>query len=229
MATSGSTDFSITAGDILKDAASLVISVDSTQGLVAEHKADLLRMLNMLIKSWQTKVELWPTIDVTVTLTPGTQSYTVGTAGVIVTPRPLQLLQARRRASSIDTQINVVSRQEYMMQPNKATQAPVNIVYYDPQLTNGVLYVWPTGTTTNNTIICTFKRPIEDFDSLANTPDFPQEWYLPLVYNLAVIIAPMFGFPAPQEVVATAGMYLDELMAFDTEDTSIFLQPYRMY
>lgn len=226
MTTSGSTDFTVTAGNIIKDAASLAIGIDDLNELSPEQQSDIIRMLNMMVKSWQTKVDLWPTTDVQHTLTPGTESYTVSSTGDISTPRPLQLISCRRENSSgIETKVQVVSREEYKSLPSKSTQAPVNIVYYDPQLSAGVLYVWPTGSTNDKILNLTFKRPIEDFDQLSNSPDFPQEWYLALVYNLASMVGDLYGMPVSPGVENKALMYLAELEAFDTEGASVFIQP----
>lgn len=226
MTTSGSTDFSITRGNIINDALALVgiIDPDDTPGANQTQRAG--RMLDMMVKNLQTKTDLWPTKDVTVTLTAGTQSYTVGSGADVDTPRPLRLISARRQDSSgTEIDVDVVSRQEYMSLPTKSTQSPVNTVYYDPQLDNGVLYVWPTGATGNLTLICTFQRPLEDFDATANTPDFPQEWYLLLVYQLGVLAAPLFGVQPSQLVIAMSQQLMTELEAWDEEPTSLFIQP----
>ena len=230
MTTSGSTDFSVSEANIMRDAALLLGIIDSGGSLDPQEQADMRRMLNMMCKHWQTKADLWPTKDVTVTLTPGTQSYTVGVGADVSTPRPLRLLSWRRRDSNSNEVEGpkVSSRQEYMSLPQKSTQGPVNVVYYDPQLSNGVLYVWPTGNTNNATLICTFQRPLEDFDTTTDTPDFPQEWYLALVYNLAVNSAPMFGAVIPPDVREMAAIYLAELDGWDTEGAGFMIEPGRM-
>ena len=230
MTTSGSTDFSVSTSNILRDAALLINVIDSESDLTPKESADAQRMLNMLVKQWQTKVELWPTKDVQHTLTPGTESYTVGTGGDITTARPLRLISCRREDSDgVEVEIEVTTRQEYKSLPQKSTQAPPNMVYYDPQLTNGVLYVWPTGDTSNKILNLTFQRPIEDFDAGANTPDLPAEWYLPLVYNLGMLLGPQFGVTVSQDIVAQARTYLEELEGWDTEEGSLFFEPGRVY
>ena len=66
-----------------------------------------------------------------------------------------------------------------------------------------------------------YRRPIEDFDSAGNDPDFPQEWLECLGYNLAVRIAPQFGKTAPQEVVMMAVELKESLQGWDQEEESI--------
>ena len=183
-------------------------------------------MLNMLSKFLQTQVEVWPTKDITVTLTPGTESYTVGSGNDIDEDRFLQLRYARRQSSDgTETEIDVVSRREYMNLPTKSTQAPVNIVHYDAQLSPSRLYVWPTGDSSNNTLIITVHRPLEDFDTASNTPDYPQEWYLLLVYQLAATIAPTYKGQTPQSIMLQAGQLLKQLKSWDTEPNKIRISP----
>lgn len=226
MATSGSTDFSVTRNNIVRDAYLLLGTIDADEILPAELLADGSRMLNMMVKHWQIHTRLWPTKDVTVTLTAGTESYTVGSGQTVDTPRPLRITYARRRDSSNnEIPVDVVSRQTYMDLPVKSTEAPATMVYYDPQLSTGTLYVWPTGTTDNTTLIITVQRPLEDFDAAANTPDFPQEWYLAIVYNLAVKLGPQIDTQVPQDVRFEAERLFSELMQWDEESTSVFLQP----
>lgn len=219
MATSGSTDFSTTRDDIIRDALLEIQALDAGSSPTATELADASRMLNMMVKSWSTFANLWTTKDVTVTLTPGTESYTVGTGLDIDTDRPLGVVAARRQDSSgNEIPIWVYSRNEYMDLPTKSTQSPANGVYYDPQLT-GTLYVWPTGSTGDVTLIVTFKRPIEDFDAATDNPDFPQEWYLVLVKNLAVTLCRQFtgNDPSPGLMQEASGL-LSLISTHDAEN-----------
>lgn len=229
MATSGSADFNVTRNDIIRDALLMIGAVDSMESAGATEIADAARMLNMLIKHWQRYPSLWTRKDVTHTLTPGTQSYTVGTGLNINTARPLKVEYCRRKnTSATEVEIDVVSRQEYMSLPTKTTQGAPNLVYYDPQRDNGVLYVWPTGDTTNNQLVLTFRRPIEDFDDAGNNPDFPQEWILALVYNLAAKLLPQYPNPdVAQMVIGEARALLDEMLQHDEESVSFYIKPRR--
>jgi len=216
-----------TATDIVRDAAILCGAVPSGGSLDPQEIQDVLRILNIMVKSWQSKEYLWKLSDVTVTLTPGTQSYLVGPggSGTLQRVRPLRLKYAVRRTSGIDIPLEVKSRQEYQDLPQKTQQGPPVVAYYDPQTTNGVLYVWYTGDTANTTLICTFSDPVDLFDTNEDTPDFPDEWIEPLTYNLAVRVAPLFGRSVPQEVIAIAAESLANMAAFDAEPSSIQFMP----
>lgn len=236
MATSGSSNFSTTKALIIRDSLLLLGVIDSNQGPKAEDMADSGRMLDMLVKYLQTQVKIWPLYDIVLTLTPGTMSYDVDTGvldseegGTALTEakRFPRIIAARRRNATGDISVRVVDRDEYMGIPIKSTQAPVNIVYYDPQISNAKVYVWPTGQgTTDITLILTVQRTLEDFDAVDNTPDFPQEWYLFLVYKLASLLA--LSYNKQDKLTALTLMASDmlkTLRGFDNESTSIRFQP----
>lgn len=221
--------FTSTAVNIIRDAMLLVRAIDPSESVDAQESSDILRILNLMIKSWQSKEYLWKLSDVTVTLTPGTQSYLVGPggAGTLSRVRPLRLKYAVRRLSGVDINIRVISRQEYQDLPQKTQQGPTVDIYYDPQVTNGVLYPWYTGDTSNTTIICTFSDPLDLFDTVNDSPDYPDEWIEAITYNLALRISPMFGKPVPQEVAMVAAESLGRLSSFDAESTSVIVMPER--
>lgn len=226
MALSGSYDFDVTMGQIIQDALLLNSAIDPISNVSSEDSKICQRFLNMIVKNVQKDADLWVTTDVTHTLTAGTESYTVGTGLNIDTARPLKLKHCRRRDSnSVDIPVDVVSRQDYMEQPTKSTQSPALMVYYDPQITNGVLYVWPTGSANNLTLVLTFQRPIQDFDANGNNPDLPDEWNIWLVHELAATIAPIYSGGPRQDLQSKADRYFRNLKDFDTEQVPINFQP----
>jgi len=214
-----------TATAIIRDAALLL----EVTNIKAPETTDALRILNLMIKGWQSREYLWKLSDVTVTLTPGTQSYLVGPggAGTLLRARPLRLKYAVRRNGGIDIPLELVSRQEYQELPQKTQQGPPVVAYYDPKTTNGSLSIWYTGDTSNTTLICTFADPVDLFDDSSDSPDFPDEWIEAITYNLSVRMAPMFGRSAPQEVIDVASESLSTMIAFDAEPASINFMPER--
>ncbi len=226
MTVSSTSDFSVTGGQLVKDSLSLLGVIDANGTVDSTSSEYCLRALNMLVKLLAISANLWVTEDVTHTLVPGTESYTVGSGLAIDTLRPLKLDTSRREDSSgVQIPVEVVSRQEYMDQPTKSTQSAALMTYYDPQRDNGVLYVWPTGTATEKTLILTFKRPIRDFDSNEDNPDFPQEWYMALVYLLSVKIAPTFIGRIPKDIKLESEQLFLALKNYDNETTSLIFQP----
>lgn len=155
--------------------------------------------------------------------------YTYTTA---YTVRPLQLIDARRRnwvpTLPTDTPFSdTLSRDEYFDLPNKKDQGKPVQAYYDPQLSAGNLYIWQAPDSSSETVMVTLKQPVEDFDALADNPDFPQEWLNALSWNLAVELSPEVGSPLQERVwlknMADEKKYL--VGSFDEEPESLFFQP----
>lgn len=142
--------------------------------------------------------------------------------------RPLRIRNVRRRGEDgNDVPIFVFSRQEYFDTPNKTGEAPVVQVYYDPQLTTGTLYCWPTPDSANDRLFMTCDLPIDDFDSSSDSPDFPQEWLDALVWNLAARVGPSYSTPEPDysRILATSlGMY-EAVKNFNVEPASVYFAP----
>lgn len=128
--------------------------------------------------------------------------------------------------NSNDTPIWLMSRQEYIELPNKDSSGQVNQIYYDPQITLGILSVWPTSSDVDSYLTIWVQRTLEDMDSATDTPDYPQEWYLPLALNLAAVSCSKYGVPRTErDYIARMAVYYKTLAeSFDIED-GFQLQP----
>lgn len=144
--------------------------------------------------------------------------------------RPLRVTNARRRDESAEQDVPIImfSRQEYMDTPNKTTESLITQVYYDPQLSDGRLYVWPTASDIDSTLRFTFHKPLADIDAVGDTSDFPQEWLDALTYGLAVRLCPQYGVPMESRMwlKGEADSMLNDMMAWDDEPESVYLQPW---
>lgn len=141
--------------------------------------------------------------------------------------RPKSLVELRRvdYVSGIEIPLILISRDEYMSLPLKSAVGPPNSAYYDPQTNNGTLYLWPTIDTVQTRLVGTVRVPVQDFSAATDDADFPPEWGEALTYNLAVRGGTKYAIPEItwNRLLAMAATTKDTLMAFDTEDTSLFL------
>lgn len=226
MATSGSYDNTTTMTNILYDAFSLINVHDDSETLPADMWNYGKRKLNQVMSLLSTRKSTWLLDLVTVTLTPGTPDYTIGVGETVNSPKPLQISGAWRvTASGYEIPIEVVSRDEYMSIPNKTLQAPATMVYYDPRRDSGELYVWPTGTATENTIKIDASRPIQDFDTEGNNPDLPKEWVIYITHLLATFLAPKYLGGVPASLQEQTDRIAISLSISDEEKVSVFAQP----
>jgi hypothetical protein len=154
----------------------------------------------------------------------GNQVFTYTT----VCPKPLSIHGARlRNSNGFDRTVKIEPRQVYDMIPQKSLTGSPIILMYSPQLSNGIVYLWPTPNDVSSRIEFTYLRTIQDFDASSDNPDLPQEWLECLAYNLAVRAAPAYGINLASggiggnpDILRMAAEFLDELKAWDCE------QPY---
>jgi len=140
--------------------------------------------------------------------------------------RPLKIIEARYiSANGNSFDLIPISRQEYMNLPDKTTIGVANQFFYDAQLDNGILYLWPTCSNVQETVQMTLKYPIMDFDASTDNGEFPVEWMDAVVLNLAIRIGIKIGVTPDQNLMALAAEAKFYVKSFDVEKTSMFLQP----
>lgn len=116
--------------------------------------------------------------------------------------RPLDMITTRLRdIYANDTPLRIIRTvEEYDALPTVASPSniadPTSIMYesqFKSQTPNGQLYLDVYGAQDiTKHLECTFLAPTEDMLSPGDAPDYPQQWYLPLVKLLGKEIAPMF-------------------------------------
>lgn len=132
-----------------------------------------------------------------------------------------------RSPASQDTPVKMISRSEYAQLSNKTARGKLVQAYYDPQLINGQLSVWPTPDSAGDVLRFTYERILEDFDASTDTPDFAIEWGEALIIGLAAKMARSAGASQADrmELNANAEALLIIAMGYDKDNTSTFFQP----
>ena len=232
MATSNSTNFTVTRDDIIKRALRLIGVVAQGETPTTDQVTEAALSLNGLVKAWQADgMPLWALKETSIPLTGGVNSYTLGLGATVNIPKPLKVTQAwfRNTASNVDIPLRIITKQEYNTLGNKSSQgAPIQI-YYEPLRDTGVLHVFPTPGSVDasaGTVYIVYQRPFEDFDSSTDNPDFPQEWYDAVTYGLATRLAPEYGIPAADRKVLWQEMSVikQDALNFGLEEGSLFFQ-----
>ena len=230
MATSGSVDYNETAIEIINSAYELARVKDPIESLNPDQTNRAMASLNKIIKYLQKNgMPLWAIKQASLTLVQGTQSYTCGPGGTGLTERPLRILEAYYRESSLDTEIEIISRSEYWQLADKAAQGIPTQIYYDPQLILGVLYVYnpADAQAAGDTLELLYHRPFEDVDAITNNIDFPQEWLMTIEHMLAVDIALRNGIKQSRiaQLEAKSRELMYEVLWWDVENVSVKFQP----
>jgi hypothetical protein len=140
--------------------------------------------------------------------------------------RPLKVPKARRYAfqGSLETPMTVMARQQYQDLPIKTTPGIPTQFFYSPQLGQGELYVWPVPNNASSAVRFTWYRPLQDFNTPANTGDFPQEWINTMIWCLARECGLDYDVPASrwQIVLSMAAEKLDMVQNWDRESEPIW-------
>lgn len=147
--------------------------------------------------------------------------------------RPLNIMSARfRDSNTFDRKMKIVPRDDYMNIPQKSLTGKPIILYYSPQSTTGLVYMWPAPSSGNGQIIITYLRELNDVDTATTGFDFPEEWLECITYNLAVRIAPAYGInlsaggiSGNPGLVTMAAQYLEEMKAWDASEPYIQFVP----
>lgn len=181
----------------------------------------------------------WTTVNgapsgTTVTLTTGvTSAATTGNRVYCYqtkAPRALRITHAfaRDSANSIDIPVRIIASHEWLDYTNKSTETnyPLTITYL-PTLDNGTVRIWPRWSSGDWVLIVQYHRPLEDFDATSDNPDFPVEWNLPLIYELAVALAPTYNLDINRLAMLRKerDKWVKEVGDNDYEEGSLFLQP----
>ena len=231
MSTSGITTYQIDRDDLITAALRKLGVIATGQTPSADNIADGAIALNMLVANLRTNgLPLWARKSYSFTPIINTATYEIGLGKTLNTPYPLHLLQAYRQDSSSTTKINmdIIPNFNFNMYPTASGGLPIQI-NYQPLINYGKINVWPTpdATGATSTITIIYQAPFEYFNSATDTMDFPEEWYLAIVYNLAMLLAPEWGIPLADrsEISKQAILYLEQAKGMGYEDGSLNIQP----
>ena len=237
------TSYSITRDQVIVTALRKLGAVepaDTASTIDANIVTNSAQALNLMIKQWATDgIKIWTNVELTLPLVASQSSYTIGPTGDLVTDRPMKLVQAWLRNTSvtpnIDTPLQILSREEYNVLGSKGSTGVTNSVFLLPGVTSSKIYVYltpDTGTASNYSLHMIVQKQIDDVSSSSSVPDFPVEWYQALVWGLADQLALEFSLPAGhrQEIMAKAEMYREQVSSASVEyESTLFIPNMRMF
>lgn len=137
--------------------------------------------------------------------------------------RPMKLYAVMLKdTSGEETPVTVVkSPMEYIELPNKTSDGAINTVWYQPKVADGKLRVWPETNDVTDYLVVWSQRTLDDIDTVAtDLVDFPQEWFLPLAFNLAANLIGKYNPPSSIKnvIIAQANYWKETAEGWDAED-----------
>lgn len=124
--------------------------------------------------------------------------------------------------------LQLISRDTYDALSIKNLSGIPNKLYYNKQLSYGVIRLFPLPSSTNYITNFTYQKQFYDMTNPTDNFDFPVEWLRALYLNLAVTLTgfyPINDSTQIQLLVGEAKEALMEVMSFDDENTSIYFIP----
>lgn len=226
-------DFSLNRNEIIKAALQKLGVLEAGGTPSSDQYTDGATAFNSLIKHLQTKgLPLWSIKTKVVTFTASQASYNSTTHLSIERPlKVTNIILTRTSDSTIIPPLLQMSREEYLsLGKPSATGIPTSFyVNYNQATIDIIFYPTPsTSVASDYTATMYYQRPFADFDSSTDVPDFPQEWTLCLIYQLAVTIAPDYGITGTthySKLEEKANELLEDLLSFNTDGISISFVP----
>jgi len=142
---------------------------------------------------------------------------------------PLKIMQDNVRLWQQENQeipLYLLSYTDYNLMPDKNANGTVVQISYSPKIDTGELAVWPTSDTVRNVLLFRYQSQLDIFDG-SSTQDFPPEWIRTLGWVLASELGHAYGIPIQKQqmIDAKAASLKEQVLSWDMDNTSLFLQP----
>ncbi len=203
------------------------ITIDDTAGFVAGYNIGI--EINVNVMQWTTIVSV---VGQVVTLADPLDADLITGNVVFAYPakvqKPLRFNNCQRALpDATEAIVGIENRADYFNISNKTIQGYVTQMHYSPKINDGLLYVFPISSQVTQVLKATVEYPLEVFTSSTQTPPFPDEWLLPLIYGLATLMGPVFGFFGPEfeTIKGMAAAFEDDILSNDVEDNFIQFTP----
>jgi len=236
MAISNSYDWNLTRTEIISDALRIAGALGEWETASATRLSRLTSILNGIIKmKQQIGMPLWKISSLGLPiLSFGGNIITVGQgSATIVAAKPLKLQSAW--LANFNTvqprrELEIVGRREFLGQATTYSTGSPNTIYMSPLREYSEIWVHPYPSEysiANEYIEIHYQATISDVDSSTDNVDFPTEWLLLITYELADVVAAMYGTPAAERSMIISKLKDLRQMAeqFDVEEGSLFIRP----
>ena len=236
MATSGSTDFTLTRDDIIKGALRALEVLRSGSTPPASEIQDAAQALNLIIKSWMSpsnrfsdSFKAYSLEEKILTLSAKQKFSLKPTGGDMDVAIPVGISSAfRRTTDSIDSPMSPMTIEEYRSIGDKTATGTPTKWHYERHVTEGTLFLNYVPNDITDTIVLYIRREIEDVDEAGDNLDFPKEWLRPLKLQLAIDMAPEYG---AEDKIASLGNTLqaaiEDVDSMDRKMVVAYFEPGR--
>ncbi len=194
--------------DLISASLRKIGALSSGETIETARQTEALYALQSMLRSWGAVSNcVLASIKESVSLVSGQAEYTWGTGGNISTARPNQVLGAYVLDSAgVTHPVDITSEGVYRGISVKTTSSRPYLLYFHSEYPLARLYLYPVPDSTETLYLDSYK-PFTETSSFATSADtlvFPGFYEEPIIYNLAIRLAPEYGKAIPAEVSTIA-------------------------
>lgn len=232
MAFDTTADFIQTAGDVIDEALEIlgVLSEGETSSLAQQTSG--LRSLNQLIKLWSADTQIYTQQEYILDLNPAfptvTGDYLLGVSNVGYIPNKVLNATLLNTTTSVEIPLSPLTQEEWYALTNKTTTSVPTQYYQKPNAVGGDLELkfWPVPIDQTYDVRLWLQLPLRDVTTVTSDVYFTQEWFLPLSFGLAFILAHKYGLDDIERTrLKTTAAEYKEMAETYYVDGSLFIQP----
>ena len=185
--------------DLIRATLRLIGAISSSETPAADESSDALEALNLMLGSWGASRFLSASTGKVTHTCNGSTSYTIGVGGDINTTRPTAIYNAYWSTGGLDYPLTFLDYSDYQDIGIKNIGSIPEYIVLKPDNPLSTIFLFPVPA--NGTLTLDNIRPATDL-TLADDLPYPPEWIRALKFNLAVEIAPEYGFAVSPEIAA---------------------------
>lgn len=205
----------MTITQILTASARKIGAVASGESLTPEELSDWLLALQSMLRGWSARgIVVNASVRENFTLTSGTALYTWGSGGTFNSARPNRVEGAEIRDSGgTSFDVAIIGEQQYRLTSVKSISGRPSSMFINFLYPLAYVYLYPTPDAAETLYVDSIKPFTEtsSFSAVTDTISLPVYYEEPIIYNLAVRIAPEIGRAISAEVAAVASSSYDAL------------------
>lgn len=208
----------MTVRDLVRGSLRLIGAVASGETPSANEQSDALSVLNDMLDSWTVSgLLIFETARESFALTPGKQTYTLGSGGDFNTARPIQITDATIEQNGNEIPLEIINTNQWSEVNLKNTQSTIpQKMFLSGDFPLDQVSLWPLPSVANNLILYSLK-PLGNFTTASDSIVFPQGYARALRYNLALELALEFGKEPSPTIQAIAMESKAELMRLNIQ------------
>jgi hypothetical protein len=197
-----------TAQDIIDEAAELLGIVSPAGMTNADDANSCLRTLNLMLSAWSSdEVSARAYVTETFPITGGIRQYTWGTGADWNSTRPMKVVTAGLQYvqnNNLIIPMEIGGSDHYQAFGDRLiVTGPPQFVFPDMLMPNAIMNMYPIPDQGYSVVVTSIKD-LAGMTSLSTPFSIDSMYYQPMVYNLAVAMAPKFGKKPDPSLVAIA-------------------------